>query len=173
MWKTLGDFILRTWGHGTSTLVLVAVGVFAAGVLHRADGIEAALVAGGHTVWAEVVEPAAWAALLAVSSVTLKATYECLPPIRSKTRFQGMGTEASELTRYIEGGSSYAGLPPWLLVNLVTFSARLEKLGVHAPDIDIDSPASKHAWVVFLVNLRIWIALSDLRSARAYRPPSV
>ena len=169
MWKALGDFILQTWERGTSTLALVAVGVFAAGVLHRADGIEAALLAGGHAVWAQVVEPAAWAVLLAVSCATLKAAYGRLPAILPKTKFRSMSANASELARHIEVGlwsPDDGRFPQWLVVELVTLQARLEKLDIHAPEIS-GGTANRDAWVRFLVDLRIWIALGDLRSARA------
>lgn len=169
VWKAIGDFILRTWESGTSTLVLVAVGVFAAGVLHRADVVKAALLADGHNVWAEVVEPAAWAALLAVSCATLKAVYGGLPAILPKTKLRSMSADASELASRIEDGL-YDDRSQWLLVDLLTFRARLAKLGIHAPKVSGDA-AGRDAWVRFLIELRIWIRLGDLRSARAYRPP--
>ena len=169
VWKAIGDFILRTWESGTSTLVLVAVGVFAAGVLHRADVVKAALLADGHNVWAEVAEPAAWAALLAVSCATLKAVYGGLPAILPKTKLRSMSADASELASRIEDGL-YDDRSQWLLVDLLTFRARLAKLGIHAPKVSGDA-AGRDAWVRFLIELRIWIRLGDLRSARAYRPP--
>ena len=176
MWKAIGDFILLTWERGTSTLALVAVGVFAVGVLRRAGEIEAALLADGHTVWAQVVEPAAWAALLAVSCAALtaaKAAYGHSPAILPKTKLRSMSADASELAGAIENGlwTHDGQLSQWLLVDLVSLHARLAKLGIRAPPIS-GGTANRTVWVRFLIDLRIWIDQGDLRSARAYRPPT-
>jgi hypothetical protein len=61
--KALADLVSLIREIGASTIALIAVGVFAAGALWRADAIKAALAADGHTVWVELVEPAAVAAL--------------------------------------------------------------------------------------------------------------
>ena len=100
----------------------------------------------------------------------MKTAYARLPAILPKTKLRHMHTDVNNLAEYInEYWPSHEAPSPSRVVDLVTIRARLWKLGIHTPEI---SRGSQAAWLVFITNLRIWIALGDLRSARAYRPPA-
>ena len=175
MWKALAEFASLVRTLGTSVVGGVAgvvVAAFASGVLWRADAIREVLLADGHTVGSEMVEPTALAVLLGALCVTVLVTRSCVSGLSPRSRLRSMADDVSSLAVALtdfqnyywrfEGG--YGEPLPALEAQIAIIKARLARLQIPSPTVSDGA-----AWRGYIPLLSGWVATGDLRAARAYR----
>ena len=177
MWKTVVDtasWLARTIGApAAGGAVSVIVAVLAINVLLRAHAIEAVL-ADGHPVWAQMIEPVAWASLMGtVWIIGLVAWPHTLATFSPSYRLRRMAEEVDALANSLSDGKSYywdplggSGAPlPRLEAEIAALKAKLRDLRVCSPPV-----SDSDEWNCYIPLLRGWVATGNLHAARAYLP---
>ena len=166
----LASCLNRTFGVSS---LLLALAAFAIAALCSADAIENMLSA-RWPVWAQMVQPGAWALLTAsVCGIVWHLWHRLCAALSPKFKLRCMAEDVDALAESLSNDENYerdaqGGLGPPLLcleTEIAALKGKLETIGVHSPP-----SAEGGAWRNYLPLLRNWVAAGNLSKARWYRP---